>query len=172
MAAARLLAVTPRRAFVTAAAVGAAILGPWVLWDGSPRTAREPDGPERVLAARLEDMLPLGCPPTRSCCDRGLEIGVLVQKDAIWIGTSWFLQPPLRIVRDGREWETFQAVLHEMPPRAGIDFRVAVGDDTTYEDFLTAAVLSREVDLSPRLVTPALPVYPHHGHGGGLPPFY
>ena len=98
---------------------------------------------------------------------------MLVQSDAIWLGTQWPpLSEPVRFARDGQEWTRLESTLRATLPKDHTDLQVAASDDASYEDLLTAMLTARASGFYPRVITPSLPVYPNHGHGGGMPPLY
>ncbi len=162
------------RAFVTAGAVGAAILGTWAPWHGptgAPRYASTADLPERVIGTGYSDHLPFGSPAGKIWCGDHSGLAVLIQPEAVWVGAAKgeALRPPLRIPRDGHEWERVESVLRAMRREdGGPDVEIAVDDSASYQDLLVAMLTLRELGQWMHLVTPGLPVYPHHGHGGGL----
>ena len=162
-----------RAAILLVPLAAAAILAPLAVWyrPATPPAAAEPNDerPDRVLLAVQHDYLPFGCTETSSCCRWGaLEAALLVANDAMWFGTTASI--PVRIPRDGHEWETLDSLLREWQVnREEVEFEVAVHDDARYEDLLVAMLVARAAGAYPRVVQPALPVFPHHGTGGGLP---
>ena len=113
------------------------------------------------------DQLPFGEPPGRTCDCNVLRAALLVQDDALLLGEMTH-NTPVRIPRDGNEWEVLDRLLRERVVDRVRDFQVAVHDDATYEDLLTAMLVARAAGVHARVVQPALPVYPHHGWGGGM----
>jgi hypothetical protein len=163
-----------------AAALTAAAVVPLLAAPPAPRRAEsrpvEPERPDRVAHAFFLKQLPFGCPS--SCCRvvGWNELAILVQDDAVWIGTMYgpALKPPLRVPRDGHEWEALVQILAQFPKsyRRDRSVQLAVDDSVPYEDLLRALVAADDAGLPVIVVEPALPVYPHHGTEGGLPHRY
>ena len=155
------------------AAAAAAILVPVAVWYRPARPpaapAAELERPDSVFAAQHLDHLPFGLPGTRLCDCNHVKAALLVQEDAIWLGTNTHPSSPARIPRDGTEWAVLEPALLSLAQQDVEQLEVAVHDDARYEDLLSAMLLARSTGLQPRVIQPGLPVYPHHGHGGGLP---
>jgi hypothetical protein len=160
------------RVTLVAVLAAAALIVPVAVWyrptSAPAAEAAELERPDRVLLAGQHDYLPFGCTETSSCCRWGaLEAALLVTNEAMWFGTN--ADVPVHIPRDGREWETLDVLLRQWRVDGEVKFEVAVHDDARYEDLLVAMVVARAAGAYPRVVQPALPVFPHHGIGGGLP---
>lgn len=162
------------RTILLAVALAAAVAVPIAVAPDAPRrpmaAAASPERPDRVFATTHLDHLPFGMPYGYSCDCNVWRAALLVQDDALWLGDQ--IDAPVRVPRDGNEWAVLERLLRDRGIDHVRDFQVAVHDDATYEDLLTAMVVARSTGIYPRVVQPALPVYPHHGYGGGMPPYY
>lgn len=160
------------------AVLAAAVVLPMAVWEDvpahTPASPRGPELPDRVANAHFAAHLPFACP---NCCNSPLNgLAVLVQDDAVWVGrkSGHELRPPRRIPRDGREWDELISILLEIRPtdQRKTWIEVAMEDHVPYEDLLSALVAADQAGVRVEVVEPALPVYPHHGDGGGLPRRY
>lgn len=157
------------RVTLLAVLAAAALLVPVAVWyrptSAPAASAAEVERPERVFAAPHLDQLPFGLPPLRMCDCNHMGAALLVQDDALWLGTIGFRRSPQRIPRDGTEWAVLEPALRSL---AVDQLQVAVHDDASYEDLLTAMLVARSSGLRPLVIQPALPTWPNHGHGGGM----
>lgn len=158
------------RTILLAATLAAAVAVPIAVAPDTTRRTPTPgydaERPDRVFSTTHLDELPFGQPPQRMCDCNLLLAALLVQDDALWLGD--LMNEPVRIPRDGNEWAVLDRLLRERVVDRVRDFQVAVHDDAKYEDLLTAMVVAHSAGIHARVVQPALPVYPHHGHGGGM----
>lgn len=165
------------RVTLLAALAAAALLVPVAVWyrPASAPAAATTAADERsdpVEVATAGDQLPFGCPGTAFCnCYYTARIAVLVQDDALWLGSNHgYFSPPVRLARaDGGEWAALRHVLLPVADQHHYKLEVALDDRATYSDLLLAMATAREAGFRTfQLVQPALPVYPNHGWEGGM----
>ena len=164
------------RALLLAAAAAAALIVPMAVWyrpaEPPATTLTADERPDRVEVAKVGDQLPFGCPGTQFCnCYSTARLAVLVQDDAVWLGSNHgYFSPPVRFPRgSGGEWAALRDLLLPAAELHHHKLEIAIDDRAAYSDLLLAMASAREAGFQTfQLVQPALPVYPNHGWEGGM----